>query len=221
MVYALFAACQQELTVKDLCFLMTFVLATNNEKKLAELRAILSSLDIEIISLSQAGVFTAPEETGNTFEENALIKARAAMSATGLPAIADDSGLEVDALGGAPGVFSARYGSPQARTDEDRNKKLLHELQNVPAGGRGGRFICAAACVYPDGTEFVERGQCEGELLFKEQGAGGFGYDPLFFVPEYGLTMAQMTSLQKNSLSHRAKALIKLRGRIIAKQSGH
>lgn len=199
---------------------MTFVLATNNEKKLQELREILRSGNIEIISLAQAGVCTAPEETGETFEENALIKARAAMAATGLPAIADDSGLAVDSLGGAPGVYSARYGAPQARTDADRNEKLLDDMKAFPAGSRSGRFICAAACVFPDGTELVERGQCEGELLFAMQGENGFGYDPLFFIPEFGVTMAQMTAGQKNSVSHRAKALEKLRSRIFAKQNG-
>ncbi len=152
MVYALFAACQQELTVKDLCFLMTFVLATNNEKKLAELRAILSSLDIEIISLSQAGVFTAPEETGNTFEENALIKARAAMSATGLPAIADDSGLEVTHWAARP-AFSPRG------TARRRRARTKTETKSSCMSFKTCRQAGAAAVLSARRPAFIRMGQ--------------------------------------------------------------
>jgi XTP/dITP diphosphohydrolase len=190
---------------------MTFVIATNNQKKLRELNAILSSFRIQAVTLEQAGVLSLPEETGDTFGDNALIKARAAMTASGHAAIADDSGLAVDALGGRPGVFSARYGAPDAKTDGDRNLKLLEELKQVPEGKRGARFICAAACVFPDGGELVVKGELRGEILTKMSGTGGFGYDPLFYVPAYGMTVAEMPEDLKNSISHRAIALGRLR----------
>jgi XTP/dITP diphosphohydrolase len=199
---------------------MNFVLATNNEKKLSELRNILTSLGVGVVSLAQAGANVSPEETGRTFEENALIKARAALEATGLAAIADDSGLEVDALVGMPGVLSARYGAPEAKTDDDRNVKLLMALSDVPEGKRSARFVCAAACVFPDNTEFVVRGTCEGEILKSPSGKNGFGYDPLFYVKECAMTMAEMPAELKNVVSHRAKALKSLREEIARRLIG-
>ena len=153
---------------------MQFVLASHNKKKPAELSAIVSSLGIEIIPLPEGA--PEPEENGKTFEENALIKAKSAAEFTGLPALADDSGLCVDALDGAPGIYSARYCEG---TDEDRNAFLLKNMQDKE--NRACRFVCAIACVLADGETLTVRGECEGELLRENHGAGGFGYDPLFF----------------------------------------
>ena len=154
---------------------MRFVLASNNQKKKGEMSAILQELGIEVLSMEEAGVHTQPEEDGETFEENALIKARAACKASGLPALADDSGLAVDALGGAPGIHSARY---CPGSDWDRLQFLLHNMKDIPREKRGARFVSAVACVFPDGTERVWRGECPGLVLEEPQGQGGFGYDP-------------------------------------------
>ena len=178
---------------------MKFVLASHNRKKLAEMQDILGALGIEVIALPENA--PEPEENGDTFEANARIKAEAAAEFTGLPAIADDSGLCVDALGGAPGIYSARYCEG---TDEDRNRFLLQNMQGKE--NRACQFVCAIACVLPDKT-FTVRGECEGTLLTESQGAGGFGYDPLFFVPAYGCTFGQLPQETKNKISHRARAL--------------
>lgn len=185
---------------------MTFILATNNPKKLRELEAILSGR--QICTLKQAGIDIEIAETGQTFEENALIKARAACAASGLPAIADDSGLEVDALGGRPGVLSARYCEG---TDEDRVRFLLENMKDIPGESRTARFVSAVACVFSDGREIVVRGECNGVILRECRGDGGFGYDPVFFVPEENGTFAEITAETKNRISHRGKALQKLK----------
>ena len=176
---------------------MQFVLASHNKKKLAELSAIVSSLGIEIIPLPEG----APEP-----EENALIKAKSAAEFTGLPALADDSGLCVDALDGAPGIYSARYCEG---TDEDRNAFLLKNMQDKE--NRACRFVCAIACVLADGETLTVRGECEGTLLRENHGAGGFGYDPLFYVEKYGCTFGELPAEVKNTISHRANALNKLK----------
>lgn len=181
---------------------MKFVAATNNKGKLRELDDILSKLGFEVVSLQDAGFNGEIEESGTTFEENAMIKAETAMKATGLAAVADDSGLEVDALGGAPGVYSARYAEPGRR-----KTRLLEELNNVPEEERTARFVSAIACAFPDGRRITVRGVCEGTILFECRGTGGFGYDPLFYVPEYGQTFAEMPMELKNRISHRARAL--------------
>ena len=183
---------------------MTFVLASNNRKKLAELRDILSALGLEVISLAEAGVFDAPEETGTTFAENALIKASAACKATGKPCIADDSGLVVDALGGAPGVYSARYGG-EGLTDEERYLLLLENMKDKKQ--RSARFVSSIACLFPDGKLLCAEGTCEGEILQKPCGNGGFGYDPVFRVSSLGKSMAEITQEEKNAVSHRGAAL--------------
>lgn len=190
---------------------MKFVLASHNQKKLLELRQILGGLGIEIIPLPE----NAPEpvEDGATFEENACIKARAAAKFTGLPALADDSGLCVDALDGAPGVYSARYCEG---TDADRNALLLKNMEGKDE--RACRFVCAIACAWPDGREFTVRGACEGEVLRACRGAGGFGYDPLFFVPAYGCTFGELPQDVKNRISHRAQALARLAERLKNKE---
>ena len=183
---------------------MTYVIATNNAHKLGEMKTILENQHRRALSLREAGVDIDPEETGLTFEDNALIKARAACLAAGMPALADDSGLEVDALGGAPGVRSARYCDG---SDADRTALLLRNMAEVPEGKRQARFVSAIACVLPDGTEFVVRGVCPGRILWAPAGTGGFGYDPVFYVSEAGETFAQMAQELKNRISHRAEAL--------------
>lgn len=182
----------------------TYVIATNNAHKLHEIRDILENDRRKFLSMKEAGIATDPEENGLTFEENALIKARAACKASGMPALADDSGLEVDALNGEPGIRSARYCEG---SDADRVVYLLKKMENVPAESRSAQFVSAIACVYPDGTEFALRGICRGVILTENRGSGGFGYDPVFFVPGEGETFASMPQERKNAISHRANSL--------------
>lgn len=186
---------------------MKFIIATNNKKKLREMGAILEKLGVEACSLAEAGIESDAEETGATFEENSRIKAVAAMQASGLPAIADDSGLEVDALGGEPGVYSARYGGDKCRDDVERYLYLLENMKDVPDGKRGARFVSVITCVFPDGREVSARGEIEGEILRAPRGEGGFGYDPLFYVASEGMTTSEMSQERKNEISHRAKSL--------------
>lgn len=185
------------------------IAATKNRGKLKEIAQLLSDLPYDVISMTDAGMTDDIDESGATFEENALIKARAVWKVTGETVIADDSGLEVDHLGGAPGVYSARYAGEGA-TDADRNHKLLSALAGVPADKRSARFVCAEALIFPDGRELVVRGTCEGYIAEEPAGDNGFGYDPLFYVPEFGLTIAQMDAELKNSISHRGNALRKI-----------
>ena len=185
-----------------------FVLASHNKAKLAEMRDILGELGIRVISQAEAGVDVEPEETGTTFEENALIKARAVMEASRLPAVADDSGLMVDALDGAPGVYSARYGGGHDRSDGDRNAFLLKNLENEEH--RSAKFVSVIAVVWPDGRSVTARGEVHGEIAREEKGANGFGYDPLFKLPD-GRHMAQLSSEEKNGISHRGNALRELK----------
>ncbi|MBQ5777745.1 MAG: XTP/dITP diphosphatase [Oscillospiraceae bacterium] len=186
---------------------MKFIIATNNKKKLKELSAILGALGVEAVSLAEAGVESDVEETGTTFEENSRLKAVAAMEKSGLPAIADDSGLEVDALGGEPGIYSARYGGDKCADDKERYEYLLENMENVPDGKRSARFVSVITCTFPDGREVVARGEIEGEILRAPSGEGGFGYDPIFFVPSEGMTTAEMSAERKNEISHRARSL--------------
>ena len=179
---------------------MRFVLASHNQKKCAELAAILADCGIEIVLLPENA--PEPEETGTTFAENARIKARTAFAYTGLPAIADDSGLVVDALQGQPGVYSARY---CAGTDADRNAFLLQNMEQEE--NRTARFVCAICCILPNEQELSVEGSCEGLILRELQGTEGFGYDPLFYVPEFDATFAQLPAGVKNTISHRARAL--------------
>ena len=184
---------------------MQFVLASRNKKKLEELSAILGGLGIEVIPLPKDA--PEPQENGQTFEENARIKALAAHEYTGLPAIADDSGLAVDALSGAPGVRSARY---CPGSDADRNAFLLQNMEHVDECERQARFVCAICCILADGQEIIVHGDCEGEILTEQHGTGGFGYDPLFYVREYDCTFAELSAAVKNRISHRARALDRL-----------
>ena len=185
-----------------------FVLASHNQGKLREMRDILSELGIEVLSQKDAGVDVDPEETGTTFEENAIIKAKAVMEASGLPAVADDSGLMVDALGGAPGVYSARFGGSHDLPDSYRNEYLLKKLENTEQ--RGAKYVSVIAVAYPDGRILTARGECHGEIARTEKGSGGFGYDPLFRLPD-GRHMAELTSEEKNRISHRGVALRELK----------
>lgn len=188
---------------------MKVVLASNNMNKLREMQQILSPLGWEILRQSDLGLHIDPEENGTTFEENSKIKAVAVMEAAKLPAIADDSGIEVDALHGEPGVYSARYGGDACRDDKERNQLLIRNMESVPDGQRTGRFVSVITMAMPDGTCIAARGTLEGEILREEVGDGGFGYDPLFYIPTEGCTMAQLSAARKNEISHRAVALSK------------
>lgn len=188
---------------------MKIVLATSNQGKVRELRDLIADEGIEIVSLRDIPDWEDVEENGETFAENAALKARAAVRRTGLIALADDSGLEVDALKGAPGVFSARFaGEPK---DDDRNNdKVLALLESVPEEKRTARFRCSLVMATPNGEEYLTEGTVEGRILRQRRGTDGFGYDPLFFVPELGRTMAELTLAEKNNLSHRAQAFHKV-----------
>lgn len=187
---------------------MEIVVATRNKGKMKEIL----SFDIPSIlftSLEQYPTIGDIKETGSTFKDNALIKARYVCHVTGLPALADDSGLVVDALNGEPGVYSARYGN--MKTDEERYTLLLQKMNNVPHDKRQARFVCVMALVFPDGREYIKEGVCEGVIAKEPAGDNGFGYDPVFYIPELGKTMAQLPLDVKNAISHRARALQKIK----------
>ena len=190
---------------------MKFVLASPNKHKLAEMRDILSAHGLEAVLQSELGLHVEVEETGETFAQNALLKARAVMEASGLPAIADDSGVCVDALNGAPGVYSARYGGPEL-DDAGRYKLLLANMRG--AASRTAHFTSAIACVFPNGDAIEAEGVCPGTIAFAPQGSGGFGYDPVFFLPELRKTYAQLTPEEKAAVSHRGKALAVFDGKL-------
>ena len=182
------------------------IFATGNAGKMKEIREILGREGLEILSQKEAGIVNDAEENGSTFEENALIKARAVAAETDALVLADDSGLEIDYLNGEPGIYSARYlgeDTPYAI----KNQKLLERMQDVPEEKRTARFVCAIAAVLPDGRELTTRGTIEGIIGYEVRGEGGFGYDPIFFVPEFGCSTAELTMEQKNAVSHRGKAL--------------
>lgn len=186
----------------------TFVLASNNAHKLREFREIFSTLGLDVISLKQAGVNVEPEEDGTTFAENAMIKAKAVYDICKLPTVSDDSGLCVDALGGEPGVYSARYGDQP--DDASRRAYLFHKLKNVSEKKRSAHFTSAIACILDDNTSFTVEGYCNGYIAEKEAGDGGFGYDCMFCPLEFdGKTFSQITAEQKNAISHRGRALKK------------
>ena len=183
---------------------MKLVLASKNKKKLVELDTILSQLGVQVCSEADAGVDVEVEETGTTFEENSLLKAKAVMEASGLPAVADDSGLCVDALNGAPGVYSARYGG-EGLDDTGRYRLLLENMRGQMP--RTAKFVSVITCCFPSGDVISARGECPGTIAFAPMGEGGFGYDPVFFVPSLKKTFAQLTAEEKNAISHRGKAL--------------
>ena len=183
---------------------MKLVLASKNPKKLNEMQEILSQLGVEVCSEAEAGVDVEVEESGTTFEENSLLKAKAVMEASGLPALADDSGLCVDCLNGAPGVYSARYGGEDL-DDTARYRLLLANMRGQLT--RTAKFVSVITCCFPGGTVISARGECPGTIAYAPMGEGGFGYDPVFFVPGLKKTFAQLSAEEKNAISHRGKAL--------------
>ena len=189
---------------------MKFVLASHNKGKLAEMQKILGELGVEVVLQSDLGLDLEPEENGATFTENARIKAKAVMEASGLPAIADDSGLCVDALNGAPGIYSARYGGLDS--DPERCRLLLSNMRG--ATNRAAHFHTAIVCAFPNGDTLTAEGDCHGTIAFAPMGDGGFGYDPVFFVPSLRKTFAQLTAEEKNAISHRGRALETFRARL-------
>ncbi len=182
------------------------IFATGNQGKMREIRQIMADMDVEVVSMKEAGIFTDIEENGTTFEENALIKARAIANEANTIVLADDSGLEIDFLDKAPGVLSARY-LGEDTPYEVKNAHILGLLKDVLQNERSARFVCAIAAVFPDGREFTTYATIEGEIAQKSAGENGFGYDPIFFVPEFGKTTAELTADEKNKISHRGKAL--------------
>ena len=184
---------------------MKLILASNNANKLKEFRSLVADLDIELLSQKEAGCDFEVEETGTTFEENAYLKASAVTEATGIAAVADDSGLCVDALGGEPGIYSARYGLGHTASDEERYRYLLQKMEGVE--DRSARFVCCICCTFPDGSVIRSRGECEGEILLAPKGQNGFGYDPVFHPLCLDKSMAELNPEEKNAISHRGKAL--------------
>ena len=190
---------------------MKFVLASQNKHKLEEMQAILSAHGVEVVLQSDLGLHVDVEETGSTFAENAMLKAKAVMEASGLPAIADDSGVCVDALNGGPGIYSARYGGPEL-DDTGRYRLLLENMRGAKT--RAAHFTSCIACVFPNGDTLEAEGVCPGTIAFAPQGDGGFGYDPVFFLPELRKTYAQLTQEEKAAVSHRGKALAVFEGKL-------
>lgn len=188
---------------------MKIILATQNQGKVRELRELLVDGEIEVLSLLDIPDWEDVEENGVTFAENAALKAREAVRRTGLIALADDSGLEVDALDGAPGVYSARYAG-EPKDDERNTDKLLHLLETIPKDKRTARFRCSLVMATPFGKEYLTEGAVEGRILTQRRGSDGFGYDPVFYLPEFARTMAELTLTEKNTLSHRAQAFRKV-----------
>lgn len=189
------------------------IFATSNQGKMKEIRMILGDLDCEVLSMGEIGINTDIVEDGSTFEENAIIKAKTIMELTGEMVLADDSGLEVDYLDKAPGIYSARF----LGTDTSyhvKNQYIIDKLKDVSGNERSARFVCAIALAYPDGEIITARGTIEGEIGFEEKGENGFGYDPIFVIPEFHCSTAQLSSDQKNKISHRGKALLEIKEKL-------
>ena len=190
------------------------IFATGNEHKMIEIRAILSDLGAEILSQKEAGIKADVVEDGATFEENAMIKAEAICKMTGEIVLADDSGLEIDYLDKAPGIYSARFAGEDTSYDI-KNNLLLDKLKGVPDEKRTARFVCAIAAVFPDGRRKTVRAAMEGRIGYEEKGKNGFGYDPIFYLPEYGCTSAELSMEEKNRISHRGKALCLIKEELV------
>ena len=182
------------------------VFATGNQGKMREITQIMADMDVEVVSMKEAGIFIDIEENGTTFEENALIKARAIAKEANAIVLADDSGLEIDFLDKAPGVLSARY-MGEDTPYEVKNGHILSLLKDVQGEARSARFVCSIAAVFPDGREFTTYATIEGEIAYESAGENGFGYDPIFYVPQFGKTTAELSADEKNKISHRGKAL--------------
>lgn len=189
------------------------IFATTNEDKMKEIKMILGDLDLPILSLKDAGIKIDIVEDGKTFEENALIKAREIMKVTGEIVLADDSGLEVDYINKEPGIYSARY-MGEDTPYSIKNQSIIDRLKDAKGDERSARFVCAIAAVLPDGKEYTTRATIEGLIGYEEKGTNGFGYDPLMYVPEYGMTTGEMTPEDKNKISHRGKALREMRSKL-------
>ncbi|CDC07774.1 non-canonical purine NTP pyrophosphatase [Lachnospiraceae bacterium CAG:364] len=186
------------------------IFATGNEHKMVEIREILGELPVEILSMKDIGIKADIVENGNTFEENALIKAKEVCKLAGEMVLADDSGLEIDYLNGEPGIYSARY-MGEDTSYHIKNQNLIDRLEGVPDEKRTARFVCAIAAAFPDGRSFVVRGTIEGIIGYEERGTNGFGYDPIFYLPERGVSTAEIPPEEKNSISHRGNALRKMK----------
>lgn len=186
------------------------IFATGNEHKMIEIREILGELPVEILSMKEAGIEADIVENGNTFEENALIKAKEVCKLAGEMVLADDSGLEIDYLNGEPGIYSARY-MGEDTSYRIKNQNLIDRLEGVPDEKRTARFVCAIAAAFPDGRSFGVRGTIEGIIGYEERGVNGFGYDPIFYLPERGVSTAEIPPEEKNSISHRGNALRKMK----------
>ena len=186
------------------------IFATGNEHKMVEIREILGELPVEILSMKDVGIKADIVENGNTFEENALIKAKEVCKLAGEMVLADDSGLEIDYLNGEPGIYSARY-MGEDTSYRIKNQNLIDSLEGVPDEKRTARFVCAIAAAFPDGRSFVVRGTIEGIIGYEERGTNGFGYDPIFYLPERGVSTAEIPPEEKNSISHRGNALRKMK----------
>lgn len=182
------------------------IFATSNEGKMNEVRMIMADMGIEVLSLKDLGVDLSVEESGSTFEENATIKATAICKLTGEPTLADDSGLEVDYMGGEPGVYSARF-MGEDTSYHIKNNEIIKRLENAKGAERSARFVCVIAAAFPNGEVLTARATIEGEIAYKEEGENGFGYDPIMYLPEYGTTTAGLSLEEKNKISHRGKAL--------------
>ena len=190
------------------------IFATGNQDKMREIREILADMDVEVVSMKEAGIHADIVEDGSTFEENAVIKAKTICELTGEITLADDSGLEIDYLNKEPGVYSARYMGEDTSYDI-KNNNLIERLDGVPKEKRTARFVCAIAAVLPDGKELVTRQTMEGYIGWEIAGANGFGYDPIFYLDEYGCSSAELTPQQKNAISHRGKALRAMREMLV------
>ncbi|MBE5850039.1 MAG: XTP/dITP diphosphatase [Lachnospiraceae bacterium] len=189
---------------------MKIIFATGNENKLREIRQITENMGIEIVSMKDAGYYTEVEETGTTFEENAYLKASAIAKKCNLPTLADDSGLEIDYLNKEPGIYSSRF-MGEDTPHSVKNAELLRRMEGVPDEKRTARFVCAICFVRPDGSSETVRATMEGRVAYKSAGKNGFGYDPIFFLPERGCTSAELSPEEKNEISHRGKALRMMR----------
>jgi len=189
---------------------MKIIFATGNENKLREIRQITENMGIEIVSMKDAGYYTEVEETGTTFEENAYLKASAIAKKCNLPTLADDSGLEIDYLNKEPGIYSSRF-MGEDTPHSVKNAELLRRMEGVPDEKRTARFVCAICLVRPDGSSETVRATMEGRVAYKSAGKNGFGYDPIFFLPERGCTSAELSPEEKNAISHRGKALRMMR----------
>jgi len=186
------------------------VFATNNEGKINEIRNIMADTGRQVMSMKEAGILVDPEENGSTYEENALIKARAAAGLVNCIVMADDSGLEVDYLNKEPGIYSARY-LGEDTSYRIKNQTIIDRLAGAAGEARSARFVCAIAAILPSGRELVTRATLEGRIGYEEKGSNGFGYDPIFYLPEYGKTTAELSEDEKNSISHRGKALQRMK----------